>query len=362
MEHEYYSDAVVDFSGFGKTIGDLQSSFSLLEFLDYCAIMEGLVLHDRLIVVGANNGLDKWKEFLKPLEANGILVIPKDKTPVAAPGGRPDQFQNERDYNIDSLNKRHMSHKIARSTHLDSWYEVGRLLGAEAQFGCTSLSLIRQRPYYEKYSQAKPQHTVTNLSARYRELSDTLLEIRKQNRLMYESFMFVPIPPVPLMALKRSNSFEEVLTRTLEIRDDFNELRASLRNLRADLYDETIPPLKKKNIIQKWQKSWHTLQSYKESSSYVEIGNKALDVPDLNKAIDDLGIDTVKLTSLLKVMVAVSSKAFYRWRVRILHEIAKKYLKTSDSELNHQIKRLFGASIEIHDIHELERWLSVKKG
>ncbi len=358
----YYSDALVDFSGFGKTIGDLSSSFSLLEFLDYCAVLEGIVLHDRLIVIGAFKHFEKWNDFFNLLEREGVILRYGKNTKIISPGERPSQFINERDFNVDSTNRRHKRHRIARSTHMDSWYEVGRLLRAEKQLGCTSLSLIRQRPYYEKYSQAKSQHTVTNLSAKYRQLSDALLEIRKQNRLFYDEFIFVPIPPIPLLALKRSKSFDEVLSRTLEIRDDFRKLRESLRNLRADLHDETIPPVKKKRIIQSWQKSWQTLSSYNEQSSYIEIGNRALDIPDLNKAIDDFGIDAVKLTSILKLLLSVSSKLFYSWKVRILHNIAKKYLRTPDSELNHELYRIFGTTVKSQDLIALNNWLSIKKG
>ena len=50
-----HSDALVDYSGLSKTLGDLGHSFSLLEFLDLCAVLEGIVLHDRLVVVGGNS-------------------------------------------------------------------------------------------------------------------------------------------------------------------------------------------------------------------------------------------------------------------------------------------------------------------
>lgn len=51
----FYSDALVDYSGLSKTLGDLGHGFSLLEFLDLCAVLEGIVLHDRLVVVGGES-------------------------------------------------------------------------------------------------------------------------------------------------------------------------------------------------------------------------------------------------------------------------------------------------------------------
>jgi hypothetical protein len=361
MAGEHFSDAIVDFSGFSKTIGDLQSSFSLLEFLDYCSVMEGIVLHDRLIAVGDTQNTERWKNLVSPLENAGVIVYPEKKSRPIHPGERPTHLTNERKYNVDALQRRRRDHRVARSTHMDSWYETGRLLGAEADFGCTALSLVRQRPYYEKFSQAKPQHTVTSLSAKYKTLSDSLLEIRKLNRVPYESYLFVPIPPVPLLALKRSRSFDDVLQRTLEIRDDFRKLRESLTTLRADLYDDSIPPLRKQSLIQSWRKSWDTLGEF-SGSSYVEIGNRALDLPNLNGAIDDFGIDSLKLDSALKLLLSTGTKLFFKWRVRVLHDIANKYLRTPDSELNREVRRLFGANVDPDDLRALHNWLHESKG
>lgn len=91
----HHADALVDYSGLSKTLGDLERGFSLLEFLDLCAVLEGIILHDRLLMVGAifpsstpSSQNERWSSLLKPLVDAGILVN-APSTASADPGPRP---------------------------------------------------------------------------------------------------------------------------------------------------------------------------------------------------------------------------------------------------------------------------------
>ncbi len=43
----HYSDVLVDYSGLSKTLGDLEHSFSPLEFLDLCLVNMEMVFYSR---------------------------------------------------------------------------------------------------------------------------------------------------------------------------------------------------------------------------------------------------------------------------------------------------------------------------
>lgn len=159
----HYSDALVDYSGLSKTLGDLGHSFSLLEFLDLCAVLEGIVLHDRLVVVGGDSlvsgpldtqphqqsvpsrqtlpgvvrsqGMERWRSLVKPLVDAGVLVAAPRTRPGNA-GPKPADSAGERGFNVRAHLSRGSAPMIARSTELDSWYEAGRLIGAEQDLGC----------------------------------------------------------------------------------------------------------------------------------------------------------------------------------------------------------------------------------
>ena len=69
---KYVSKALVGWSGFGKTIGDVQGGFSLLEFLDYCTVLEGIILYDELVPVGGKIK-GKWEAEINLLQTAGVL-------------------------------------------------------------------------------------------------------------------------------------------------------------------------------------------------------------------------------------------------------------------------------------------------
>ncbi len=376
----HYSDALVDYSGLSKTLGDLGHSFSLLEFLDLCAVLEGIVLHDRLVVVGSDSlisgpvetqpsqqsapspqalprvvrspGMERWRSLVKPLVDAGVLVAAPRTRPGNA-GPKPPDDAGERGFNIRAHVSRGSARMFARSTELDSWYEAGRLIGAEQELGCPPLALIRQRPFYERGGQTTPRHTVCDLMGRYQDLASALGELRSRTRLSMASFLEVPVPPLPLIVLKLCSSYDDIVPRALDIREDYADLRASLRSLRSNLADDTLSPQKKLRAISSWQRSWATLRSYGDGSSQVEFASNALDIPDLNSAIEGDAFNAVSLSGLLKVVAQRGRRAFYSWRVRVLHRVARRYLATPDSELGAQVERLFRTRVTPEQLRAL---------
>lgn len=348
----FTSDALVDYSGLSKTVADIQRGFSLVEFLDACALVEGIVLHDRLLVVGGDllfpakaeqSRLGALAEPLHPLVDAGVLHIAPKTGPARFMGPRPEHEEGEHGHNADAAFWRQHERVITRSTELDSWYESGRLLGAEEALRCSALALIRQRPHYEPAVRAKADHTVCDLFGRYKDMRTSLEALRRVSRLPYEPYFAVPIPPLPLLALKACSSPEDLIPRALAVRDDFSKLRASLRQLREDLADETTPPKKKLAAIRSWKRSWATLDH--DQASIIELGNSALDAADLNKATEELGLDSVSLSKVIQLALNATVQRLYRWRVRLLHRVAKSYLSTPDSDLNRQVERLFGTQV-----------------
>jgi hypothetical protein len=195
---KYISKALVGWSGFGKTIGDVQGGFSLLEFLDYCTVLEGIVLYDLLVPIGGKIQ-NKWEAEIDLLQKSGVLSQEQIKSKPANIGPRPDNENTRR------IQHYHINPSIARSSLIDSWYETGRLLGAEQATGISSLPLLRQRSIYEKYSFAKEEHTFCSLIAQHKELSSALQELRRRARISLTPYYVVPIPPIPLLVMERSS-------------------------------------------------------------------------------------------------------------------------------------------------------------
>ncbi len=162
----HFSDAIVDYSGIGKTVNDLRSRFQLLEFLDLCSFMEGVVLHDRVIIVGIEKSPEKWKPALQPLLDAGVLIPePSLSTPV-------------------SINQRLVSGKegsgYLRQRLDDAYFETSRLISAEKIYHCSAIALLRQKPVYERAAYTSEDHSVCNLVAKYQKLSEALAKLREK--------------------------------------------------------------------------------------------------------------------------------------------------------------------------------------
>lgn len=152
-----------------------------------------------------------------------------------------------------------------------TWYETGRLLGAEKQYHCSALPLLRQKPFYERSAYTIEDHSVCNLMSKYQKLSMALESMRHSTRLPIQPYITIPIPPVPLLVLQRSQHTGDLVKSALETREKFAHLRDSLRVLREEFAEPSMSPQKKMRALNSWKKSWRTLDKYHEQSSFIDI-------------------------------------------------------------------------------------------
>lgn len=338
----YISKALVDWSGFGKTIGDVQGGFSLLEFLDYCTVLEGIILYDELVPVGGKIQ-NKWEDETNLLRSAGVLSTDNISSKPAEVGPKPDNIM-------------HMSHNVARSGVVDSWYETGRLIGAERESGLSSLPLLRQRNMYEKYASVKEEHSFCSLIAHHKDLSYALQELRRNTRLIMVPYYVVPIPPVPLMVLERSKRKEDFLKSALEVRDEFAALRIALTELRQllDSPDESLS--EKMKYRKSWEKVWGTLGKYKDSSFSFDLADASKDKVSVERSLDGIGLDSISLTKIVEKSIAEATELFRRMKIRVLHKAAKNYITASDGHINRQIRRFYNSEVNEKDFNNLKQF------
>jgi len=236
----------------------------------------------------------------------------------------------------------------------DAWYETGRIVGAEIKHRCSAVAMLRQRPYYEVQGQTCEQHSVCDLVGHYRELKDVLLRVRNQTRIPLVRYGVAPLPPLALEVLKAASTPNEMLVRTLELRDQYTRLRDSLRQLREDLADPQTPPADKLKAISSWERSWATLNE-RRHAGMIEIANATVDTLDLRKSLSTIGVDSFKLEKIIQHAIEHSARLFYRWRIRLLHRSAKNYLMTSDHSLNTEVRRLIGREFTREDYQLLQQ-------
>lgn len=343
----YISEALVDYSGIGKTVNDLLGRFSVLQFLDFCTFIEGVVLYDRLIMVGGGamradgtegDVITRWNENIQLLFDESVVVREEQRSSPINVGVRPER--KRRFENVEYQ----MGYTIE-----DAWYETGRLIGAEKIYKKPSLPLLRQKPYYEKSAHVVADHVLCDLFSRYKELDEVLLQIRKSTDLPGVNYISVPIPSLPLMVLQRSNKVTDLIRVTLEVREEFERLRHSLTSMRTTLADPTVKPEEKRRALHSWVNSWQTLLKYQEQASYFQLATASNNMLDFAKSLDGIGLDSFKWSKIIQKMIETFESTFYAWKIRQLHKSAENYLSISNSDLAKEIKRLFGPeSVKIH--------------
>lgn len=330
-----------------KLLVIVQGGFSLLEFLDYCTVLEGIILYDELVPVGGRIK-DKWNTEIELLQAAGVTSKEEVKSKPADIGPRPDEMDRRQHARIDP--------SIARSSLVDSWYETGRLIGAEKTTGISSLPLLRQRSTYEKYALVKEEHTFCNLIAQHKDLSHALQELRRNSRLAIVPYYIVPIPPVPLLVLERSTRKEDFLKSAIEVRQEFEFLRHALTELRELLDSPEIPLAEKIKYRSSWEKTWGTLGKYKDSPYSFDLADASKDKISLERSLDGIGLDSISFTKIVEKAISEASELFYRKRIRMLHKAAKNYITSSDGYMNHQITKFYRCEINERDFQHLKQY------
>ncbi len=294
--------SLVDGSGLLKTLqgaveGGYHRSNQIVTILDFLALSESIVLNDEIVVVEAGLGFGNsknrnskieneknkgWHELISPLAEAGVIA---DK-PVSAPTAKlgKNRVQTKFQKNI-----------CRKQFEQDAWFESGRLIGAEALLQIPAASMIRQREVYEKYSSSRIHHKVTDLVGKYNGLKSALEQYREN--VSPFGYILLPIPPISLQILHNVQTRKELITRVLEIRDEYSCLRSALASLRQDLADPDQAPEKKGKLIKKWVQSWETLTRYENCNGVIEIGNTTTGMLKNTALRKEIAVSALSLTT-----------------------------------------------------------------
>lgn len=246
-QFDEFSSALVDYSAFEKTLNDIFEGFEIMRFMDLCVLIEGIVLYDKLVIIGkTSKPLGKNPNYKNSdiLVENGVAIEYTDR--------------------ITSVNikKKHFREDIERRSDWghsldDAWYETKRLLGAEKKLGIPALRLEREKFYYSENALVNVDNKLCfNLYGHYSDLSEALQNFRKNMSSNYGKYEIIPVPPLPLVLFERMRYWDKkVFWECLfELRDEYQKLRTELINLREIMCSPYIPPLAKKAKYDKWVK------------------------------------------------------------------------------------------------------------
>jgi hypothetical protein len=74
------------------------------------------------------------------------------------------------------------------------------------------------------------------------------------------------------------------------------------------------------------EKSWGTLDRYKNAPSPIGIGITSTEYIDFGNSLDGLGFDSLNVQKIIERLMAFGVQSVYSWRVRLLHQAARQYM------------------------------------
>lgn len=349
---EAKSTVLVDAMALMRSLSCIHHDFTILEFLDLCTAIEAIVLNDRITILDSTPELINSQHEMLLLEAQGVFSHEDSGVKIADEEPALHKFRVTMNSLMNS--GRLPRTPLGKTTFGDAFREATAISGAERRLQISALPLRRFSCFYEPKVLAREEHTACDLVANYDILSRDLRHGRGLYRFPLSDYIFAEIPPMPIIALNRSPDRERLIYVVLELREEYSSLRASLSQLRAVLSDVEVSPKEKQRQLRSWSKSWKTLDKYGPSTK-LAMANTTLSAVGVNKSADGEHLD-LDLNKLLSWVGKGAREGWYRWRVRILHDVAKQYLRTSDGAISRETQRLFSHELSADDLRQLRDW------
>ncbi|MGO9546793.1 MAG: hypothetical protein ACLPPF_18600 [Rhodomicrobium sp.] len=244
---------LLDARATGRKFYCLRQSFLPVDFFDMCSIIEEICLREKIVLVG------KWrlipsdfKAAIQPFVDERVFQLVLEPT-ILKKMVAPDAMIMSA---ASAANKK----SLTSATTEDANLEVARLLGAEVSFKVPALPLLGHLQHFGQMRRPVIDHLVCDLAAQYqdvRELAeDAIWRHSQRNGLRH-----VSIPPIALEIIRRCSSIDQVVTRTLEMREEFWALRQKMTELADILADPSLSVEKYLSLTQDWKGRWEQLSA-----------------------------------------------------------------------------------------------------
>jgi hypothetical protein len=352
-------DIVLDMEMLATLFEGLNEEPDLFHALQFVTLSEAAVLRDHLIVAAMHDGSAEQRaerdseraiveQFMQPLiEAEAVRIeevqIPQS---TRVPIREYEAFSN-------ALVVQAQDDPLANMAVM-----AGRSLIAERLRSKPSTNLPLQQMFYEMSANVRGDHSICDLSGHYRSLATALDELRQGLRVNAAAYEVVPLPPIGLEVFRAARSIDHLPGAILMVREKFADLRMRLRTLQEFLDDQSVSPMKKRTLMNKWMDGWKNLDSKYELTSAVGVANTNSAIyklaPDVPGA---MALDPSSWIKLITTVVQQWPDLWTRWRLRALHRTLDSYMKSPDRALGEAVEKVIDRPVtddEVRDMRELQ--------
>lgn len=347
----------------------LQRDFDILYFLDFCAGIESLVLHNKLFSIGPVQSLTEssinpvTETLLKEGVLEVINIVTSDRLGYAnhvLSRNRARQMMSfspnwipEEDAEIYTSIMANIA-TLAGDLGLEEIFEVPLVLSAHA------LPLYLSLPAVQDEQKAF-RRLRWELAKKYTEYKQTLFDLRQA-----ADDDIIRIPPIALEVFTKADNFDDVSNKVMELRDKYKKLRQRFGELDEILRSNSQSPKKKLEEKAKLTKAINKLFTTSEldeitvTTSFATGLNDSVKIPRLIKdGADPSDIDWNKLVAFL---IKKAESTYWKFRLSPLHSTKKYYLSLSKKVTYDSIRHLFGHQLTKKDIATAEKYSHVIAG
>lgn len=324
---------LLDARGTGSIFNSLRQKFTPVEFFDLCSVIEEFVLREKVVIVGKYKSLPRpLRDELEPFIRAGVIEINLKPTQILSVQDPTPQLL--------SLAQRAERDGLYSSTLVDAKYEVTRILGAEIDLKLPTTPLLRNLAYFGVSRRPPLDHAVCNLKARYDELSGKLDNVRWISSKS-AGIKYLSVPPIALLCLQRSNSFDQVRERILDARDEYEPLRKMMIELSDILSDPKVQLDKFIQVLSRWEDRWRKMT---EPSSFTMGWGISAQTLLVQGAKITAALKTGNYRSLIEPIFQACRYCFSEKEERLfrpLHTTVRNYLHSSGDEIAQSVSNVF---------------------
>jgi hypothetical protein len=240
--------------------------------------------------------------------------------------------------------------------------QPSRSLGRASKFVQTALHndipcLVTsdQRAHFAVLAAPELENAVCDLLGQYNSLEQRVRVGMIRRGVSKPHLVRLRIPPLPFEVMRRSSSIAEIVTRTLEVRDEFRSIRRDLAETSAILSDTTVSPNRKLRQITSLERSWRAVQKLADGAVEIDHAKSGGYVGQLLLSGAQLGAGIVlsEIGSIIGGVAGIGhagtkltmpSITFRRaaWRLQPLGDTFRKSWATTDREMINHLNRIFG--------------------
>ncbi len=367
--NEDISVAVLDGPTVGWVASAINSSAEILDLFDVAAIIEAVVLHDRVELLFPSDLNDLERQFLDaardalgPLIKAGIVNIVNYDLP---------ETKTTQSHSVDE----ELPSRVVLDADEDftGWFilQTVRFNIAERASSGNAIVLPRQSAIYKMNRRVKAEHSICNLYLNYKSVRELAQLARYASKGKpsgidgASAYWDLPLPPLCLDVLERCKTIDKIWTTAGDLWDEHLSIRRRHHEVIFNHGDKNSSPATREKQAKKLRQEWAKLAfKWRDRIDSFKMADTTSDLSQATGILGEMGglelsiagdiaLDPTAPLQWAKLIHRLYERVSGYWRLRNIHDSLESYWKVNDFELYRHFERLFKRPVTKADHAEL---------